>query len=175
MGFKRHIFSTLISLHSLLLCGAIFGYFYAWICPTPWGLDQIDPNTAITAMQAMNASVRNVVYAPVFFATPVVLLASALLAFGCGNRRAAWFYHGRSDLRVWWNGADHGHKRPLEPSPCVDRNAVGPGAGQRGPECHSETWQFWNIIRPCATAVALLLTGLGLLKLTQTGRDSVNA
>ena len=126
-------------------------------------------------MQAMNASVRNVVYAPVFFATPVVLLASALLAFGCGNRRAAWFYHGRSDLRVWWNGADHGHKRPLEPSPCVDRNAVGPGAGQRGPECHSETWQFGNIIRPCATAVALLLTGLGLLKLTQTGRDSVNA
>jgi len=125
-------------------------------------------------MQAMNASVRNVVYAPVFFATPVVLLASALLAFGCGNRRAAWFYHGRSDLRVWWNGADHGHKRPLEPSPCVDRNAVGPGAGQRGPECHSETWQFWNIIR-LATAVALLLTGLGLLKLTQTGRDSVNA
>ena len=174
MGFKRHIFSTLISLHSLLLCGAIFGYFYAWICPTPWGLDQIDPNTAITAMQAMNASVRNVVFAPVFFATPVVLLASALLAFGCGNRRAAWFYHGRSDLRVWWNGADHGHKRPLEPSPCVDRNAVGPGAGQRGPECHSETWQFWNIIR-LATAVALLLTGLGLLKLTQTGRDSVNA
>ena len=126
-------------------------------------------------MQAMNASVRNVVFAPVFFATPVVLLASALLAFGCGNRRAAWFYHGRSDLRVWWNGADHGHKRPLEPSPCVDRNAVGPGAGQRGPECHSETWQFWNIIRLCATAVALLLTGLGLLKLTQTGRDSVNA
>lgn len=125
-------------------------------------------------MQAMNASVRNVVYAPVFFATPVVLLASALLAFGCGNRRAAWFYHGRSDLRVWWNGADHGHKRPLEPSPCVDRNAVGPGAGQRGPECHSETWQFWNIIR-LATVVALLLTGLGLLKLTQTGRDSVNA
>ena len=125
-------------------------------------------------MQAMNSSVRNVVYAPVFFATPVVLLASALLAFGCGNRRAAWFYHGRSDLRVWWNGADHGHKRPLEPSPCVDRNAVGPGAGQRGPECHSETWQFWNIIR-LATAVALLLTGLGLLKLTQTGRDSVNA
>jgi uncharacterized membrane protein len=67
VGFKRHIFSTLISLHSLLLCGAIFGYFYAWICPTPWGLDQIDPNTAITAMQAMNASVRNVVFAPVFF------------------------------------------------------------------------------------------------------------
>ena len=30
-------------------------------------------------MQAMNASVRNVVYAPVFFATPVVLLARCLI------------------------------------------------------------------------------------------------
>ena len=67
-------------------------FFHAWVCTTLWGLDQIDPNTAITAMQAMNASVRNVVYAPVFFATPVVLLASALLAFSCRNRRAALYF-----------------------------------------------------------------------------------
>jgi uncharacterized membrane protein len=66
-------------------------FFYGWVCPTHWGLDQTDPNAAITDMQAMNASVRNVVFAPAFFATPVVLLASALLAFSCGNRRAALF------------------------------------------------------------------------------------
>ena len=126
-------------------------------------------------MQAINASVRNVVFVPVFFAKHVVLLASALLAFGCGNRRAAWFYHGRSDLRVWWNGADHGHKRPLESSPCVDRNAVGPAQASTVRSAYSETWQFWNIIRLCAAAVALLLTGLDLLKLTKTWRDSVNA
>ena len=83
-----HIFLRLISLLSLLLCGAIFGFFYAWVCSILWGLDQIDPNTAITAMQAMNASVRNVVFAPAFFATPVVMLAGALLAISCCNRRA---------------------------------------------------------------------------------------
>ena len=83
-----HIFLRLISLLSLLLCGAIFGFFYAWVFSILWGLDQIDPNTAITAMHAMNASVRNVVFAPAFFATPVVMLAGALLAFSCCNRRA---------------------------------------------------------------------------------------
>ena len=151
-----HIFSRLISLLSLLLSGAIFGFFYAWVCPTHWGLDQIDPNTAITAMQAMNASVRNVVFAPASFATPVVLLASALLAFSCRNRHAALFYHGRSGLRVRWNGADHGHKRPLEPSPCVDRNAVGSGAGQRGPECllrDLAIWEYHSTLRGGCGAV----------------------
>ena len=126
-------------------------------------------------MQAMNASVRNVVLAPAFFATLVVLLVNALLAFSCGNHRAALFYNGRSDLRVRWNGADHCHKRPLESSPCVDRNVVGPAQASTVRSAYSETWQFWNIIRLCAAAVVLLLTWLGLLKLTKTWRDSVNA
>ena len=141
----------------------------------PIELDQIDPNTALTIMQAMNASVRNVVLAPAFFATLVVLLVNALLAFSCGNHRAALFYNCRSDLRVRWNGADHCHKRPLEPSPCVDRNVVGPAQASTVRSAYSETWQFWNIIRLCAAAVVLLLTWLGLLKLTKTWRDSVNA
>lgn len=39
-----------LSMLSLLLTGAIFGFFYAWVCSTMWGLDQIDPNVAIEAM-----------------------------------------------------------------------------------------------------------------------------
>ena len=49
---------------ALGLSAAIFGFFYAWVCSTMWGLDQTDPVVAITAMQAMNASVRNAVFAP---------------------------------------------------------------------------------------------------------------
>ena len=49
---------------ALLHSGAIFGFFYAWICSTMWGLDAADPNVAISAMQAMNASVRNLVFVP---------------------------------------------------------------------------------------------------------------
>ena len=44
---------ALSSLLSLLLCGAIFGFFYAWVCSTMWGLDSADPAVAIAAMQAM--------------------------------------------------------------------------------------------------------------------------
>ena len=43
-----------------------------------WGLYAADPQVAIAAMQAMNASVRNAVFAPAFFGMPLVLLVTAL-------------------------------------------------------------------------------------------------
>ena len=66
-----------LSIVSVVFCGAIFGFFYAWVCSTMWGLDQADPRVAIAAMQAMNASVRNAVFFPAFFLTPVVLVFTA--------------------------------------------------------------------------------------------------
>ena len=70
-----------VAFAGLLLAGGIFGFFYAWICSTMWGLDAADPRVAIAAMQAMNASVRNAVFAPAFFGTgPVLLLAGVLAA-----------------------------------------------------------------------------------------------
>jgi uncharacterized membrane protein len=64
---------------------------------------------------------------------------------------------------------------PLNQALALIETPLAPAQANAVRSAYSETWQFWNIIRPCATAVALLLTGLGLLKLTQTGRDSVNA
>ena len=61
-----------LALLSLLLSAALFGFFYAWVCSTMWGLDMADPRVAIAAMQAMNASVRNAVFAPAFFGTAPV-------------------------------------------------------------------------------------------------------
>ncbi|MEX0278502.1 MAG: hypothetical protein AB3N19_13365, partial [Ruegeria sp.] len=69
-----------MSMLSLLSIGAIFGFFYAWVCSTMWGLDAANPRTAIAAMQAMNASVRNAVFFPAFFLTPVILGATAFIA-----------------------------------------------------------------------------------------------
>ena len=79
-----HAFSYL----SVLLSGAAFGFFYAWVCSTMWGLDAGDPRIAIQAMQSMNASVRNAVFAPVFFGTPLVLLATTALAILSGQKSA---------------------------------------------------------------------------------------
>ena len=78
-----------LALLSLLFSGAMFGFFFAWVCSTMWGLDAADPNVAIAAMQAMNASVRNWVFAPAFFGTPVLLMFTALAALRAGERRVA--------------------------------------------------------------------------------------
>ncbi len=77
------------ALPALLLSGAIFGFFYAWVCSTMWGLDALPPETAIAAMQAMNESVRNAVFAPAFFGTGPVLLLTAAWAMTRGSGRAA--------------------------------------------------------------------------------------
>lgn len=78
-----------MSMLSLLSIGAIFGFFYAWVCSTMWGLDATEPRVAITAMQAMNASVRNPVFFPAFFATPLILAATSYVAKTQRQRHSA--------------------------------------------------------------------------------------
>ena len=58
----------------VVFAGAAFGFFYAWVCSTLWGLDTLAPQAAIDAMNAMNESVRNPVFFTGFFLTPVVAL-----------------------------------------------------------------------------------------------------
>ena len=71
---------------SLIMTGLMLGFFYAWICSTMWGLDATDPRVAIGAMQAMNGSVRNVAFGPVFFGTPFVVLLTAYLGWRSGYK-----------------------------------------------------------------------------------------
>lgn len=79
----------LLVMSSMLLSAAIFGFFYAWVCSTMWGLDAADPRIAIKAMQAMNASVRNGVFAPAFFGTPLVLVLTAIVLWRHNHRKSA--------------------------------------------------------------------------------------
>jgi uncharacterized membrane protein len=69
---------------SLIPSGAMLEFFSAWVRSTMWGLHAAPPAIAIQAMQAMNASVRNAVFAPAFFGTPIAL--ADRLAGGGGPR-----------------------------------------------------------------------------------------
>ena len=84
--------TTAVSVTAILFAGAIFGFFYAWVCSTMWGLDQADPRVAIQAMQAMNASVRNAVFFPAFFLTPGVMGLAAFLILRSGQKTSAAFF-----------------------------------------------------------------------------------
>ncbi|MEZ5716837.1 MAG: anthrone oxygenase family protein [Paracoccaceae bacterium] len=151
---------------SLLLTGAIFGFFYAWICSTMWGLDAADPRVAIAAMQAMNASVRNIVFAPAFFGTPFVLLATAVLARSAGQRRAAALFalagavylFGGMLLTMTVN-VPMNEALAQVPAPATQDEAAAIWAA------YSPRWQLFNILRTVVSGVSLMLTGWAMLYL----------
>jgi len=64
---------------TLILTGAIAGFFYAYTSSVMRGLDAIPAAHAIVAMQGINATVRNWVFAPAFFGTPVAAVVTGAL------------------------------------------------------------------------------------------------
>ncbi len=148
---------------ALMATAAMFGFFYAWVCSTMWGLDTIEPEVAITAMQAMNASVRNVAFGAGFFGTPVILLGVAVIA-GMARQKAvsvcylaaAFTYLAGFVITVTVNVPMNdaltalGDARLLEDS--VDIWAD-----------YSQRWQFWNVVRTITSGSALLLAGVAMM------------
>lgn len=149
-----------LALASVLFTGAIFGFFYAWVCSTMWGLDATDPEIAIAAMQAMNASVRNVVFAPIFFGTPLVLLAAAV-----GNwhiRPAAYAF--LAGGAIYLLGGLILTMIVNVPMNEALAQIVIPQDRQQATAIWAEysgRWQMWNQIRTVASGVALLLAAWG--------------
>ncbi len=151
---------------SIVFGGAIFGFFYAWVCSTMWGLDAADPRVAIAAMQAMNGSVRNAVFFPAFFLTPVVLGGTALLCRAHGHRRAAgWFglaagiyFVGGLVLTMAINvPMNEDLATVVVPSSVEEARVIW--------DDYSGRWQVFNQLRTVASGVSLAVAGLGLSSL----------
>lgn len=162
------VFLIALSLSSLVLSGAIFGFFYAWFCCVMWGLDAAEPSVAIAAMQSMNSAVRNAAFAPAFFGTPLVLLGTALVSFkaglgksGLGLLMAAVVYAGGAFLPTVLINV------PLNEELAIVNLDEITGSVETIWRSYSGHWQFWNGARTIASAICLILTGTGLLFLNQ--------
>lgn len=158
-----------LSAIAILLAGAIFGFFYAWVCSTMWGLDQADPRVAIDAMKAMNASVRNVVFMPAFFFTPVALAAASWAWFASGQPMstilfgaAAAVYLGLGLILTTVINVPMNEALAATPTPTDIEAARVVWAN------YSQPWQFWNTVRTIASGVALMLATLGLMAVSRT-------
>jgi uncharacterized membrane protein len=162
---RKHHMSFRVSLFiALSFAAAIFGFFYAWVCSTMWGLDQLPPDTAIKAMNAMNRSVRNVVFAPAFFGTPLVLAAVGAWGFLLGHRATAQLL-GAAAL-VYMAGAFLPTllvNVPMNQALMLTDLTRDNVALQQVWEEYSSRWQIWNIARTLASGVALLLVGAGMM------------
>ncbi|MEL6750538.1 MAG: anthrone oxygenase family protein [Pseudomonadota bacterium] len=148
----------------LLFTGAIFGFFFAWVCSTMWGLDASDPRIAITAMQNMNASVRNAVFFPAFFLTPIVQIGAAVV-FWWGSHSAVAIPLALA-AAVYLAGA-------FLPTALVNVPMNEALAAVAVPDSMEEAqaiwrdysgrWQAWNIARTFGSGLSLLLVGWAML------------
>jgi uncharacterized membrane protein len=151
---------------SLTLSAAIFGFFYAWICSTMWGLDAADPRVAIGAMHAMNASVRNAVFAPAFFGTPFALLATAALLKRSGaTRSAALFALSAGVYFALGLVLTMAVNVPMNEALAITEVPQDIDAARNIWLDYSPDWQFWNITRTIASGVSFLIAVMGILAL----------
>jgi len=162
--------SAMISL-SLLLCAAIFGFFYAWVCSTMWGLDAADPRIAMAAMQAMNGSVRNAVFAPAFFGTPLVLAVTAWLLWAHNHKASAKLFALSAAVYLCFGLIlTMIVNVPMNEALALVTVPQDIDAARTIWQDYSKPWQVWNQIRTIASGLAFLLAVIGTLKLS--GRPS---
>lgn len=158
-----------LSILTLMFSGAMFGFFFAWTSSTLWGLDNAPPDVAITAMQAMNAAVRNPVFGLAFFGTPPLMVLTTAVLFRRGPRPAALLMALAS--LIYLGGA-----LLVTVAVNVPMNealaALVPGSDDsaaRQWQAYSAPWQRANLVRTCASGGALFLAAMAL-HLSHQGR-----
>ncbi|MBE1875027.1 DUF1772 domain-containing protein [Myceligenerans pegani] len=151
---------------AVLFGGAIFGFFYAWTCSTMWGLDATDPRVAITAMQAMNDSVRNAVFFPAFFLTPAVMGLAAVLCLRERRRRSAVLLFAAAVVYLLGGLVlTMAVIVPMNGSLAAVVVPEDPAEAERIWTGYSQPWQAWNAVRAALSGVALLAATLAVLHL----------
>lgn len=151
---------------AVLSTGAIFGFFYAWVVSTMWGLDAADPRVAIEAMQEMNASVRNAAFFPTFFLTPFLLGIAAIAARRDGALRSARLFGAAAVVYFVGGLALTGLVNvPLNEDLATVIIPESIDAADAIWRDYSDTWQRWNLARTVSSGVSLALASMGLVSL----------
>lgn len=170
------LFTKISLATSMLLSAAIFGFFYAWVCSTMWGLDAADPRTSIAAMQAMNASVRNIVFFPAFFLTPVALIASTALLWRLKLKgSAAWFTAAAFTYFCFGLMLTMTINVPMNEALALTQAPDDLAAAREIWDDYSTTWQFWNQARTVASGSSFLMAVQGLFQLVEVGESRTSS
>lgn len=159
---------------STLLAAAIFGFFFAWVSSTMWGLDQIDSEVAIQAMQGMNASVKNAIFGIVFFGTAPALLLTAGIAASMKLKKLAVIFT-CSGVIYLFGGAvlTFMVNVPMNEQLALVQLPLSPEEAKTIWQNYSKEWQFWNQTRTVFSGLAFLAAAYGIYTLgkTKTAQD----
>lgn len=154
---------------TLALAGAMAGFFYAYSMSVMWALDAVDPKAAIASMQSINTVVRNAIFFPAFFGTPVVALVAAALWWKLGAGQVALllalaaivYLCGGFLLTILANV-------PMNEALAIAAIPTDPEAARTLWQNYSRPWTLWNHVRTAASFASLLLVGWALYAAGQT-------
>ncbi len=164
--------AALLSATTLVLTGAITGFFYAYSVSVMRGLDAVAPQNAITAMQGINATVRNAMFAPAFFGTPLAAIAAGAAFLVIGRKRAGLAMLAAAVIYIL--GAfvpTFAINVPMNNELAgVDLSTASQPEKIWGD--YSDPWTWWNTLRTLFSALSLALVGAAIFF---AGRDSRTA
>jgi uncharacterized membrane protein len=148
---------------TLALAGAMAGFFYAYSMSVMWALDAVDPKAAIATMQSINIVVRNAIFFPAFFGTPVVALVAAGLWWKLGAGQVALllalaaivYLAGTFLVTIVANV-------PMNEALAIATIPTDPETARTLWRNYSGPWTLWNHVRTVASFASLLLVGWAL-------------
>lgn len=149
--------SKSILLLAIVACAAVSGFFYAYGCSVMYGLNDGSPKLALEAMQGINRTVRNPIFALSFFGTALLLPLVAALAFIANTKRAGVvlviaaiaYIGGGFVLTMAINVPMNNALAIVDVGTLADPAKA--WADYEGP------WSFWNWVRTGFSFLALLL------------------
>ncbi|HEV2507529.1 MAG TPA: anthrone oxygenase family protein [Mesorhizobium sp.] len=148
---------------ALLLAGAIAGFFYAYASSVMRGLDAVPPAHAIVAMQGINAMVRNAVFAPAFFGTPIAATLAGAALLGAGRRAAGLAM--LAAAASYLLGAflpTFAINVPMNEALAIAAVPDDAAEAARYWRAYSVDWTWWNTLRTAFSLLCLALVGFAL-------------
>jgi len=146
-----------VRLSVLALCifasALISGFFYAYYCSVMPGLAATDAESAIKAMQGINAVVRNGSFAFSFFGTLAFGAVAIFLLIGAGGRPLAFALIGTALYGVGAFMVTLLYSVPLNET-LATVTATPENAAQIW-QSFIEPWTFWNALRTLMSALSL--------------------
>lgn len=135
----------------------IAGFFYAYAASVNRGLGRLDDAAYLAAMQSINETVRNPVFAVSFFGALLVLPAAAALHARHRSRRAAWLTAAAVLYLAGGVGVTFAFNVPLNRDLAgVDLATAAPTRLAEAREDYEGTWNAWNTARTLASTAALI-------------------
>ena len=137
----------------ILTSALISGFFYAYYCSVMPGLAAADPETAIRAMQGINAVVRNASFAFSFFGTLAFGAIAIVLLTGAGGWPLGLALFGTTIYGLGAFAVTLLYSVPLNEA--LANVTPAPQDAAQIWQDYLEPWTFWNALRTLMSVLAL--------------------